>query len=94
MRLREERLEVCEDVTIHERLPDERTPRVAVLLEDPVFAIAEQLQRLLALVEKIRQEDLKVFVVRQCGGQSGLVLREDLLQVLVHVGQNVEDIWR
>ena len=66
---------------------------MGILLEHPVFAVSEELDRLLALPDQIVDEDFEVFVVVE-DVDAILVLGNDQTQMLVSVGQDVQHVRR
>ena len=64
-----------------------------VFLEHAVFAVSEELDGLFAFADEIVYEDFKIFVLVEKVNPV-LVLRDDQPQMLVGVGEDVQDVRR
>ncbi len=71
----------------------EVSPVVGILVEHLLLAFLEELDGLLALAHQVLDEDLKVLFIVE-GHHVILILGGNEAQVLVGIGQNVEDEWR
>lgn len=73
------------------KLLKSNSPRLRVLLVHALLALLEQADGLLGLLGQVLHEDPEVLVVSQ-GFHLALVARQDGAQVLVGVGQQVQDV--
>ena len=69
------------------------SPVMRVFLEHAVFSISKELDRLLAFANKIVDEDFEVFVFIEKVNPV-FILGDDQSQMLIRVGENVQNIRR